>query len=215
VTVSLTSSSGSIIPVQIAVIVAKPGDLAPYYNVTGISNDGSGATADFDGDGFSYSEQALTAAGLAPGASVSSGGLTYTWPSVAAGQPDAIVAGGQTIPLTTPAGATSIGFLGSAVNAGNDGASGTVTITYTDGSTSTATLGMSDWTLGGGGGSPQFGNVEVAATPYRNGSGGSQSITTYIFGQTIPVDGSKTVASITLPASVSNGSIGIFAISAG
>jgi len=215
VTVNLTSSAGSIIPVQIAVVVARPGDLAPYYNVTGISNDGSGATADYDGDGFSYSEQALTAAGLAPGGSVSSGGLTYTWADVPAGQPDAIVAGGQTIPLTTPSGATSIGFLGSAVNAGNDGASGTVTITYTDGSTSTATLGMSDWTLGGGGGSPQFGNVPVAATPYRNGSGGSQSITTYIFAQTIPVDGSKTVASITLPGNVNNGSIGIFAISAG
>jgi predicted alpha-1,2-mannosidase len=215
VTVNLTSSAGSIIPVQVAVIVAKPGDLVPYYNVTGISNDGSGATADYDGDGFSYSEQALTAAGLAPGATLTSGGLSYTWPSVPAGQPDAIVAGGQTIPLTTPSGATSIGFLGSAVNAGSDGASGTVTITYTDGSTSTATLGMSDWTLGGGGGSPQFGNVEVAATPYRNGSGGSQSITTFIFAQSIPVDGSKTVASITLPASVDNGSIGIFAISAG
>jgi predicted alpha-1,2-mannosidase len=215
VTVDLTSSAGAIIPVQLAVIVAKPGDLAPYYNVTGISDDGSGSTADYDGDGFSYSEQALTAAGLSPGGSVSSGGLTYTWPSAAAGQPDAIMAGGQTIPVAAAAGATSLGFLGSAVNAGTAGASGTLTITYTDGTTSTATLGMSDWTLAANSGTPQFGDVTVATTPYRNAPGGSQSINTYIFAQTIPIDGTKTVASITLPPAVSNGSIGIFAVSAG
>jgi predicted alpha-1,2-mannosidase len=215
VTIDLTSSAGSIIPVQLAVIVAKPGDLVPYYNVTGISDDASGSTADYDGDGFSYSEQALTAAGLAPGASVSSGGLTYTWPSVAGGQPDAIMAGGQTIRVSEPAGATSIGFLGSATNAATTGAYGTVTINYTDGTSSTATLGMSDWTLNANSSSPNFGDVIVATTPYRNSSDGPQSVNTYVFADAVPVDGSKTVASITLPATVTNGSIGIFAISAG
>ena len=215
VTINLTSSAGSIIPVQLSVIVAKPGDLSPYYNVTGISSDGSGSTADYDGDGFSYSEQALAAAGLTPGGTVTSGGLTYTWPNVAAGQPDAVTAGGQTIPVATAAGATSIGFLGSATNGGTAGTSGTVTITYTDGSTSTATLGMSDWTLSANSGSPQFSNVIVATTPYRNAPTGKQSVNTYIFAQTIPIDGSKTVASITLPSNVTSGSIGIFAISAG
>jgi predicted alpha-1,2-mannosidase len=215
VTISLTSSSGSIIPVQLSVIVARPGDLSPYYNITGISSDGSGSAADYDGDGFSYSQQALAAAGLTPGGTVTSGGLTYTWPDVPAGQPDAVGAGGQTIPVATPAGATTLGFLGSAVNAGTAGASGTVTITYTDGSTSTATLGMSDWTLAANSGTPQFGNVTVATTPYRNSPTGEQAINTYIYAQTIGIDGSKTVASVTLPASVNNGSIGIFAISAG
>jgi hypothetical protein len=216
VTFDLTSSGGTITPVQVAVVVAKPGDLAPYYNVTGISSDGTASNANFDGDGFSYSEQALTAAGLAPGATVTAGGLSYTWPNVPAAQPDAISAGGQTLQMTAPAGATQIGFLGSAVNAGNSGASGTVTITYTDGTTSTGTLGMTDWTLGGGGGTPQFGDVTVATTPYRNATDGSQqAINTYIFAATVPVDGSKTVASVTLPATVNNGSIGIFAISTG
>jgi predicted alpha-1,2-mannosidase len=214
VTIDLTSSAGSIIPVQLSVIVAKPGDLSPYYNVTGISSDGSGSTASYDGEGFSYSEQALAAAGLTPGGTVTSGGLTYTWPSVAAGQPDAVNAGGQTIPVATAAGATTIGFLGSATNGGTAGNSGTVTITYTDGSTSTATLGMSDWTLSANSGTPQFGNVIVATTPYRNTPTGMQSVNTYIFAQTIPVDGSKTVASVTLPSNAS-GSIGIFAISGG
>jgi predicted alpha-1,2-mannosidase len=216
VTFDLTSSAGTIEPVQVAVVVAQPGDLAPYYNVTGISSDGVASNANYDGDGFSYSEQALTADGLSPGATVSSGGLTYTWPNVAAAQPDAISAGGQTIPVSAPAGATQVGFLGSAVNGGTTGASGTVTITYTDGTTSTATLGLSDWTLDAGSASPAFGNVTVATTPYRNYLDGSQqAINTYVFAATIPVDSSKTVASITLPTEVNNGSIGIFAISAG
>ena len=215
VTIDLTSSAGKIIPLQLAVIVAKPGDLSPYYNVTGISSDGDGGTANYDGDGFSYSQQALAAAGLTPGGTVTSGGLTYTWPSVPAGQPDAVYAGGQTIPVSTPSGASSLGFLGSATNAASTGAFGTVTVNYTDGTSSTATLGMSDWTLNANASSPSFGNVIVATTPYRNFDGGMQSVNTYIFAQSIPIDSSKTVASITLPSSTTNGSIGIFDISAG
>jgi hypothetical protein len=184
--------------------------------VTGISSDGTPSNANYDGDGFSYSEQALTAAGLGSGATITSGGMSYTMPSAAPGTPDGIEAAGQTIPVSTAAGASSIGFLGSGTNAGTTGASGTVTINYTDGSTSTATLGMSDWTLAAGAGTPQFGNVTVATLPYRNYlDGSSQAINTYLFAATIPIDSSKTVASITLPATVNNGAIGIFAISAG
>lgn len=216
VTFTATSTAGSILAAPVTVVVAKPGDLAPYFNNTGISDDGVAGQANYDGDGFSYSEQAVTAAGFSPGATVASGGLTYTWPNVAAGQPDNVMAGGQTIPVSAPAGATKIGFLGSAVNAGTAGASGTATVTYTDGTTSSATLGMSYWTLAAGGGSPQFGNVIVATTPYRNyQDGSSQRVTTYVFAETIPVNSSKTVASVTLPATVANGSIGVFAISAG
>jgi predicted alpha-1,2-mannosidase len=215
VTFKLTSAAGSIIPAQMSAIVATPGDLGPFFDDTGISNDGNGSAANYDGDGWSYSEQALTAAGLAPGATVTSGGLSYTWPNVAAGQPDSILASGQTIALIAPAGASKIGFLGSAVNAGSTGAQGTVTVNYTDGTASTASLGFSDWTLGGGGASPVFGNVEVADTPYRNGGSGNQAIHTFIFAQTIAVDSTKTVASVTLPSTLNQGSIGIFAISAG
>jgi hypothetical protein len=134
---------------------------------------------------------------------------------VAAGQQDAVVAAGQTIEVKEPAGASTIGFLGSATDGGTAGSQGTVTVTYTDGTTSTGTLGFSDWTLGGGGGSPVFNNVEVADTSYRNGSGGQQTIPTFVFSQTIPVDSGKTVASVTLPSTVNEGSIGVFAVSEG
>jgi predicted alpha-1,2-mannosidase len=216
VTFNLTSASGSIIPAQMSVIVATPGDLGPFYDNTGISDDASPSSANFDGDGYSYSAEALAANGVTPGGTVASGGLNYTWPNVAPGTPDSILTSGQTIAINAPAGASKIGFLGSAFNAGTTGASGTVTVTYTDGTASTATLGFGDWTLGGGSGSPVFGNVAVATTPYRNaGSGGKQTVKTYVFAQTIPVDGTKTVASVTLPSTLTQGSMAVFAISAG
>jgi predicted alpha-1,2-mannosidase len=213
VSFKLTSAAGTVLPVPLSVIVDKPGDLTPFFNINAISDDSNGATADYDGDGFSYSQEALAAAGLTPGGTFTSGGLTYTWPNAAAGTSDAVEVSGQTVALNEPAGASSIGFLGSATNGGGSGSQGTVTVTYTDGTTSTATLGFSDWTLGGGGGTPQFANVVVADTPYRNSSEGPQSVHTYIFAQTIPVDSSKTVAGVTLPSSVDQGAIGIFAIS--
>lgn len=215
VTFQLSSPAGSVIPVPLTVIVAASGDLAPFYDVTGISDDSNGAAANYDGDGFSYSEQALTKVGFAPGATVTVGGLNYSWPNVAAGTPDSILASGQTIALNAPAGASMVGFLGSATNAGGSGSQGTVTVTYTDGTTSTASLTFSDWTLGGGGGSPVGGNVIAATTPYRNGGTGPQNINTYIFAQTISVDSTKTVASVTLPATTNQGAIGIFSIAAG
>jgi hypothetical protein len=215
VTFTLTSSAGKILPVSLSVIVAKPGDLAPFYDNAGISDDSAPAGANYDGGGWSYSEQALTAGGLPPGGSVTADGITYTWPNLPAGQADNITVGGQTIPMTSPAGATKLGFLGSAYNAGTDGSSGTATITYTDGSTSTATMGFSDWTLSAGKGTPGFGNVIAASTPYRNHTSGKDGVKTYVFAETIPITSGKTVASVTLPSSLSQGAIGVFAITAG
>jgi hypothetical protein len=135
---------------------------------------------------------------------------------VPADQPDAIRAYGQTIPVSAPAGATEIGFLGSAASGGTTGSHGTVTVTYTDGSTSTAALGFADWTLDAGKATVYPGNVTVATLPYRDEESGlQQTLKVYLFAETIPVDSSKTVASITLPSSVNTGSIGILAMSAG
>lgn len=211
VTFQLRTATGTRLPNVVAQIgVARPGDLAPYYNNTGISNDTNQAAANFDSDGFSYSQQALTAAGLPPGAAVTSTGVHYIWPKAAAGQPDNVIAGGQTITVLPVSGATTLGVLGSATNGPS---TGQMSITYTDGSTHTVALGLSDWTLGAGAEQPSYGNAIVATLPYRNSTGGtSQIIKTYVFSANVPLSAGKTVASVTLPSSANQGELHVFAL---
>jgi predicted alpha-1,2-mannosidase len=186
---------------------------ADYYDNVGISNDGdTSCTANFDGDGFSYSAEALSAAGLTPGGTVSADGLSFTWPNAASCANDNILAAGQTMLVDGKSGASKLGLLESSSNGGS---SGTITINYTDGTSSTATLSSSDWA-----GGPGPDETAVATMSYRNGDGGgNQAITMYIFATTVPVDSSKTVASVTFPdisTSVgSNSAMHIFAVTTG
>jgi hypothetical protein len=109
------------------------------------------------------------------------------------------------------AGATTLGLLGSSTNGG---ASGTLVVTYTDGTSSSQTITLNDWASG-----PGNGDVAVATMPYRNSTGGaSQAITMYVFETSVSVDASKTVASITLPSvasQVGNGSTAMHVFSVG
>jgi Glycosyl hydrolase family 76 len=206
VTFDFTSRSGPIQPISVPVIVARPGDLAPFFNNAGISGDANQAVANLDGHGFSYSEQALAAAGLAPGAAITSGGVQYNWPGAAAGQPDNTIAAGQVIAVPQVAGATELGVMGSATNGPS---SGTLTITYTDGTTQTATLGFTDWTSG----TASFGNGIAAAMSYRNSVGGtSQQIATMVYTTNIALQPGKTVASVTLPDGANQGELHVFAL---
>jgi hypothetical protein len=123
---------------------------------------------------------------------VSAGGLTYTWPDVASCTNDNILAAGQTMLVSGKSGATQLGLLESSSNGGT---SGPITITYTDGTSTTATLASSDWA-----GGPGTTETAVATMAYRNAdSGGSQAITMYVYATTVPIDSSKTVASVTFP----------------
>jgi hypothetical protein len=196
----------------LTVLVAQPNSWLATVDNAGISPDSDSSAANFDGGGWSYSADALAAAGATPGGTVTSDGIKFTWPSFPVGDPDNAVANGQTVNVTGTG--TRLALLGSGSN-GN--AQGTLTITYTDGSKSTATIGFSDWTLGGGGAQPSFGNRIVLSTPYRNASGSDpQQIRTMIFGTApISLDAGKTVASVTLPSNVSGGVLHVFAIAVG
>jgi hypothetical protein len=89
-------------------------------------------------------------------------------------------------------GASELGLLESA---SNGPASGPITINYTDGTSSTQNISSGDWASG-----PGTGETAVATMPYRNAGGSStQQITMYVNSMAIPVDSSKTVASVTLP----------------
>ncbi|BDZ50254.1 alpha-1,2-mannosidase [Frondihabitans sucicola] len=149
-TFSLRDATGNPLPkVVVEIDVAKPGSLWPFYNDAGIASDGASTSGSFDGEGWSYSQQALAAAGVTAGSTVSSNGLDYTMPTPTSDGLDNIQAGGQVIPLAGTPGATRFGILGAAAN-GNPGSEGDYVITYTDGTTQTLRLGLSDWTLNGG-----------------------------------------------------------------
>lgn len=153
----------------------------------------------------------LAQAGFNPGATVSVNGTSYTWPNVSAGSYDNIEVHGQTLQLPgAKAGASQLAFLGSATNGDTQG---TVTITYTDGSTQTAQLGFSDWTLGAGSEPIAFNNVIAAKMSYRDSGGSPDQTTTYLFGSApISLDTSKTVASITLTGPNNQGALHVFAL---
>lgn len=189
---------------------ANPSD---YYDNIGISDDTSTSCADYDGDGYSYSAQSLATAGLKPGGTVTAGGLTYTWPNAASCAADNILAAGQTMLVNGTSGASKLGLLESSTNGTT---TGPITITYTDGTSSTATLSSSDWA-----GGPGTDETAVATMTYRNSnSGGSQAITMYVYATTVPIDSSKTVASVTFPdisnsVGSSTSAMHIFAVTTG
>src|SRR5688500_3337125 len=176
--------------------------LAAVNNV-GASDDADGE-GDFDGGGYSYSRQALATAGLKPGGTSTVDGLSFVWPNSPAGRPDNVTAAKQTITLT----GTKLAFVGSAANGAR---TRPATVTFTDGTTATVEIGLSDWTLGGGGQTPSYGNVIVAATPYRNQSGGgSEKVATHIFAtKTYVAPEGKALQSVTLPEDVN---LHVFAI---
>jgi hypothetical protein len=180
------------------------------YNNTGIASDGSSG-ANFDSDGYAYSAQALSAAGISPGSQLTASGKTFTWPNVAAGSADNYQANGQTVAVSGSSG--SIAFLGAATNGPS---SGTATVNFTDGTSQSVTLSFSDWTLNGASASVQAGNTTAITTSYRNtSSGGQDTVTTNVFATSaISLPSGKTVTSVTLPASADQGELHVFAIAA-
>jgi hypothetical protein len=180
---------------------------AGAYNNTGISADSDAAAANFDGTGASYSEQALTSAALGPGAVVAHDGLTFTWPDVPAGQPDNVVASGQTILLSGSG--TTLGFLGAA---SSTGLSGSGTVYYTDDTTSKFQLALGSYL-----GSPGPGNATIAILPYVNAPAGQSQRSAYVFYAGVPITPTKTVQAVTLPdqGSVPPSGMHIFAVAIG
>ncbi|MGW5473878.1 GH92 family glycosyl hydrolase [Streptomyces chartreusis] len=196
--VEVTVTSGDSSYVQpVSLTVAAPGTLLAAYNNTGVSDDaGDHDEADFDGGGWSYSRQALAEAGLTPGGQGTVGGLAFTWPDSPSGRPDNVAAAGQTIELASPA--SRLSFLGSGVN-GNQQSKATVT--YTDGGTDTIDLAFTDWTVGGGAGTVQYGNEVVARAAYRNVAGADRDpVDTYVFAtKPFTAPEGRTVARVKLP----------------
>jgi hypothetical protein len=212
VTATIKMAGGATQTVKLEVLVAYPGSLLAAFNDAGISDDNNVTAANFDGGGASYSAQALAAQGWTPGTTKTVDGVNFTWPQSTPGWPDNAIAQGQTINVTAPSGTQTLAFLGAATNGPSEGV---VTEHYSDGSTAQDWLGLSDWTLNGGGSQPSYGNQTAIQLSYRNCSYCSptqQSVATYVFFAAVPVDAGKTLTSVTLPNGATTGALHVFSI---
>jgi hypothetical protein len=183
--------------------------LAASFNDAGITADTNTAPGNFDGGNASFSETALTSAGAGPGASISSSGVSFTFPNVAAGTNDNTVAEGQTIDMS------GSGTLGLLVSASYGPATGTGTITYTDGSTQSYTLTAPDWWSTT---APSGGAVALSSA-YQNRQGNTTyAHTADIFSVPVTLTAGKTLASVTLPPggalTAGTAAIHVFAVAA-
>jgi hypothetical protein len=177
--------------------------LSSYYNVSGIYSTGSVYnTGGFDNDGYSYSTTSL-------GSTVVWNGLTFAIGP--ANAPDAVATqntvpscrggactAGPAMVIPLPAGNyNNLFMLGAMVN--NIAASQTFIITYTDSTTFSFTQNMSDWFNAKG----WSGEAVVNCSEDRNYSDGTshsiQPDSACLYGYQIPLDPTRTVASVQLP----------------
>ncbi|GCE05263.1 hypothetical protein [Dictyobacter aurantiacus] len=177
----------------------------PAFNNVGISTSKNLSAANFDGANHSYSYDALLSTNLEPGLPFVYDGLQFNWPNInhvdSPTSADNWQANGQVLPLSQTGTDGRLGFIGSAANGSYYG---NPVITFSDNSTQTVDLNMSDWTLGGGTQPLAYRNKIVSAMSKRDGAGGEQNVKTYLFYDVIYYDGSKTPVSVTLPKSAGN-----------
>jgi hypothetical protein len=194
--VTITGTSGSLQnSASVNLIVTPVSDrvnLSSAYNRLGIAEDGTTFTGGLDNDGNAYSANLL-------GSTVSlNGSLFNIGPANTA---DTVSSTTVVLPASE---FSTLDLLGAAVN-GNQPAQ-TFTVTYTDGTTSTFTQGLSDWHA------PQSysGESQALTMAYRDMSNGTKQVhTVYLHGYSFALNASKTVKSITLPK---NGNVVVLAI---
>ncbi len=193
-----------------------PVSLSSIYNLPAIYTDGITFGTGMDGSGFAYSANLLTPGNQ--GGRILNGvqfnlGPASTKDCAGSGQPactnDAVSFNGQTISL--PSGQfTTLQLLATAFDGPITGQ--TITVTYTDGTTSTFTQGFSDWcgcsTNPGG----QSGESFAVVMPYRDEATGAEDNRVFnLYAYTFVLNNAKTVQSLTLPAKPSTGGVVVFA----
>ena len=179
-------------------------NLSAAFDNPGSSDDTNTAAGNLDGAGYSFSAQALAAAGVTPGSAVKAGGVSFTWPDVPPGQPDNVIAAGQAISVNGTG--SALGFL---VTATFGQASGTGTIYYTDGTTQAFTVTSPDWYTT----PPPAGSDAAITMAYRNAPGNVQDQhPVHVYDVVVPLAQGKTVQAVALP---STSNLHVFAIGLG
>ncbi|WP_230108697.1 NPCBM/NEW2 domain-containing protein [Microbacterium foliorum] len=174
------------------------GTFASAFDKVSITSLATRAEGDFDGDGATFSAEALADAGVDLGSTVNvelpGGVVDFTWPIYNDGEPNSVELNGQTIAVSGEG--THLAVLGSA--ASGDGLSPNLTITYTDGTSQTESLFFPNWV------GDAAGTATVAIETMGRNNAKSPTIeyptTVYsVFANTVRLNPGKTVASVTLP----------------
>jgi alpha-L-fucosidase len=158
-----------------------PVSLSSLFNNTGAGS--APGKANFDGSGFAYPASQLPASGQQ-----TLNDVPFLFPNYSANANDNVVALGQSI--TLPQGQFQQAIFLTASSYGPT--SGTVTITYTDGTTSTATLLSPDW---------YSGYSDEINTTSRYTPTATDSNPVHIYASQVSIDASRVTASLTLPQS--------------
>jgi beta-glucosidase len=190
--------------------VPYPSLVAAFGNA-GVSSDADPGAGDFDGGGFSYSAQALAAAGFTPGARITHDGLTFEWPAADPGTPDNVLAAGQTVPLADAGG--RLGLLGAAAYGT---ASGVATVTFTDGGTESFPVALADWWSG----VAAPGTDIIGTFGYINTPSGRLTVTVHLYAVSIALPEGRVARYLTLPdvsarAAVGQPTMHVFAVATG
>ncbi|GAA5009704.1 hypothetical protein GCM10023317_45800 [Actinopolymorpha pittospori] len=171
-----------------------------------------GLNGGFDGGGNTFDQQALNAAtglngavlsnGASPGATITYSGAVLRMPDVPAGTVDNVVGSGQTIKISGTGSAVDL------LAAGAGATSGTLTVTYTDGSTTSTDLSVPSWYYSG---QATGSAVPVVQSLGRNKTTGPANPTNHydVYLLSAPIPAGKTVASLTMPT---NGLFHLFAL---
>lgn len=162
--------------------------LGQAFDNVGITTPSDATAGNYDGIGDSFSATSLAADALAPGRPLLHDGVAITWPDVAPGEADNVVADGQAVAVSGTG--SVLGVVGASAYGST---TGTFTVGYADGSTSTATVTFADWIDT----SAATGSDILATTAGWNPGG---TIPVSLFYAAIPLNSGEPVVSVTLPA---------------
>jgi beta-glucosidase len=168
-------------------------NLAAAFDNTGVTDDGNPGAGAFASSGKTYSAQALAAAGITPGSSVTYAGTSRSWPDAPAGRPDNVEANGQVISL---AGSGSTLALLGAATSGTQG--GTGVVYYSDATSQQFNASFSDWW------SPASDDQVVATMPYQNQPTGRYQHPASLYYTAVPIQPGKSVVAVALPTTGSS-----------
>ncbi len=179
ITRAVSGTDGSVTPVN----------LASAYNRNSLYADGTSFASDgLDGEGYAYSSNLLTANRILNGVQFNFGPEN---------QLDAVYGSGK--PISLPAGQfATLRLLAAGVYGPVLGQA--ITVTYSDGSTSTFTQNFSDWCSCVPNSGEQPGEFLAVVMPYRNSRNGARDEQeSYLYGYTFALNRAKSVQSFTLP----------------